>query len=151
MKIPLKDYFEAHPARGVLLLGAVIGAGSFLYYYLNGLSTAHWDAKAHLMMARRIVDSTAPGYSQMGAHWLPLIHLLYLPFVVFDAQYRTALIPSLLSVLAFVLSGWLVYRIALRLTDSKAAGFFAAAVLLCNANLQFLQSAPLTEIGRAHV
>ncbi len=130
---------------GVLLLGAVIAGGCFAYYYLHGLSTVHYDAKAHLVVARRIVDSVAPGYSQMGAHWLPLIHLLYLPFVAIDSQYHSAFMPSLVSVFGFILSAWLVYRIAIRLTGSAFAGFFAALVLLANQNLQFLQSAPLTE------
>ncbi len=132
-------------AAGVLLLGTVIGGGCFTYYYLHGLSTAHYDAKAHLVVARRIIDSVAPGYSQMGAHWLPLIHLLYLPFVASDTQYHSAFLPCLISVFAFILSAWLVYRIAFRLTGSAWAGCFAALVLLANQNLQFLQSAPLTE------
>ncbi len=131
--------------QGVLLLGAFIGLGSFVYYYLHGLTTVHFDAKAHLLVARRIIDTALPGYSQMGAHWLPLIHLLYLPFVAFESQYRSGLIPSLISVGSFAVSGWLVFRIALQLTASRIAGYFAAAVLLANPNLQFLQSAPLTE------
>ncbi len=145
MKPASRNRYEAIAPRAVLLLGTLIGLGSFGYYYLHGLSTAHFDAKAHLVVARRMVDSSAPGYAQMGAHWLPLIHLLYLPFVMIDWQYRTALIPSLLSVFAFVLSGWLVYRISNRLTGSVPAGFFAAIVLIANPNLEFLQSAPLTE------
>jgi hypothetical protein len=144
--MPIKqDRIESYASRGILLLGAIVGISSFAYYYLHGMTTIHFDAKAHLVVARRIVDSSAPGYSQMGAHWLPLIHLLYLPFVIVDSQYRTAMLPSLVSVCAFALSGWLVYRIALRLTGSAAAGTFAAAILLANPNLQFLQSAPLTE------
>jgi len=145
MKLLAKSRAEAYASKGVLVLGAAIGICFFAYYYLHGLSTVHYDAKAHLVVARRIVDSTAPGYFQMGAHWLPLIHLLYLPFVLIDWQYRTALIPSLMSVCAFAVSGWMAYRIGLRLTGSSLAGLFAAAMLLANSNLQFLQSAPLTE------
>lgn len=140
-----KNRFEVYAPLAVLLLGAVVGLGNFAYYFLHGLSTAHFDAKAHLVVARRIIDSTAPGYAQIGAHWLPLIHLLYLPFVMIDSQYRTALIPSLMSVCSFVLSGWLAYRISRRLTGSALGGFYAAIVLLANPNLGFLQSAPLTE------
>jgi len=62
-----------------------------------------------------------------------------------DGQYRTAMMPSLLSVCAFVLSAWLVYRISFRMTNSPAAGFFAGVILLSNGNLQYLQSCPLTE------
>ena len=140
-----KERLEAYAARGILVLAAVIGLASFVYCYLHGLSTVHWDAKAHLVMARRIVDSMAPGYANMGAHWLPLIHLLYLPFVLIESQYRTAVIPSLMSVCAFAISVWLIYRIAVRLTGSIVSGLFAAIVLLGNPNLLLVQSAPLTE------
>ena len=145
MKLETLFRDETKVSRSVLLIGTILGLCSFAYYYQHGMSTLHYDAKAHLVIARRVVDSAAPGYSQMGAHWLPLIHLLYLPFVWFDAQYRSPLFPCLISVCSFALSGWLTYRIASRLTGSVLAGVFAAAVLLANPNLQFLQSAPLTE------
>ena len=132
-------------SKTVLWLGFVIGLSAFAYYYLLGLSTAHYDAKAHLLVSRRMVDSTTPGYSEMGAHWLPLVHILYLPFVLMEAQYRTGMIPSLLSVCGFAVSGWMVFRMAFFQTGSTAAAWFAALILLANANLQYLQSAPLTE------
>jgi hypothetical protein len=135
----------AREGRGVLWLGFAVGIISFIYYYSHGLTTAHYDAKAHLVVARRILDSTSPGYTQMGAHWLPLIHLLYLPAVFWDGQYHSGVIPSLISVSAFAVSGWMTFRIAQRMTGSAFSGFFAAAVVLGNPNLLYLQSAPLTE------
>jgi hypothetical protein len=132
-------------SRFVLLAGVVAGLGFFYYYYSHHLTIAHFDAKAHLLVARRIVDSVEPGYGQMGVNWLPLVHLIYLPFIIFDFQYRTGLIPSLISVTAFAVSGWLAYRISCRLTGSIAAGLFAAFVLLANGNLEYIQSCPLTE------
>jgi hypothetical protein len=129
----------------IFLTGLGTGITSFLYYYAHGLTVAHYDAKAHLLVARRLVDSLEPGYAQMGAHWLPLTHLIYMPFVIFDSQYRTGFLPSLISVFAFAISGWLAYRISFRYTGSTAAGVFAALVLFANPNLQYLQSCPLTE------
>ncbi len=136
---------DRHYSRGILAAGLVTGIAFFIYYYTHQLAVAHYDAKAHLLVARRIVDSLEPGYAQMGVNWLPLIHLVYLPFVVFDSQYRSGLLPSLISVCAFALSGWLVYRISFRVTGSSAAGLFAAILLLANPNLEYLQSCPLTE------
>ncbi len=139
------DAFERLSSRGLLALGAAVGIACFLHYYRLGLTLAHYDAKAHLVVARSIIDSLAPGYAQMGVNWLPLIHLLYLPFVLFDAQYRSGLLPSLISVSAFALSGWLVFRIARRATGLTAAGIFAGLLLFANPNLEYLQSCPLTE------
>ena len=132
-------------ARLVFIGGAIVGIASFAYYYAHGLTLAHYDAKAHLLVARRMFDSLEPGYGQLGVNWLPLVHLVYLPLVFFDSQYRSGLLPSLISVFAFALSGWLSYRIAYRLTGSLQAGIFAAALLLANPNLLYLQSCPLTE------
>jgi len=132
-------------ARLMLFAGFATGIACFLYYYSNQLTTAHYDAKAHLLVARRMVDSISPGYSQLGVNWLPLVHLVYLPFVLFDSQYRSGLLPSLISVCAFAFSGYLAYRISWRLTGSVAAGVFAGTVLLANPNLQYLQSCPMTE------
>lgn len=131
--------------RIIFLMGLVVGSAFFWYYYAQGLTLAHYDAKAHLLVARRIVDSLEPGYAQMGVHWLPLLHLLYLPFILFDTQYLSGFLPSLLSVFAFAFSGALVYRIAHRVTESIGAGIFAAVILLANPNLEYLQSCPLTE------
>ena len=38
------------------------------------------DAIAHLHIARRVFDSHRPGLSQLGSVWLPLPHLLMIPF-----------------------------------------------------------------------
>ncbi len=132
-------------SRLIFVTGLLIGVGCFVYYYVHGLTIAHYDAKAHLLVARRMVDSLSPGYSQLGVNWLPLIHVAYLPLIIFDAQYRTGFLPSMLSVFAFALSGFLAYKISYRLTGSMTAGIFAAVVLLGNPNLQYLQSCPLTE------
>lgn len=131
--------------KWILLLGAVLGSACFIYYYSHGLTTAHYDAKARLVVARRIFDSITPGYDQIGSNWLPLLQLTYLPLVMMDSQYQTGLLPSLISVFAYALSGWLVYRIAYRVTESSHAAVFAAVILLANGNLQYLQSCPLTE------
>ncbi len=136
---------ERYGEYAILLLGLTVGLFCFFFYYWQGLTVSHYDAKAHLMVARRVFDSTAPGYAQLGAHWLPLTHLLYLPLVFFESQYRSGFLPALLSVAAFVLSGWLTYRIALRATESRISAFLSGAILVASANLQYLQSCPLTE------
>jgi hypothetical protein len=138
-------FWQRHAAACMGLAGLLVGLACWTYYYSSGFTTAHYDAKAHLVVARRIIDSQLPGYEQIGAHWLPLIHLLYLPFVAFDSQYRSGLLPSLISVLALAVSVWAVFRISLRATGSMPAAAFGGLILLANPNIEYLQSAPLTE------
>ena len=55
---------------------AIAGAIVALYYYRLGLTLSHYDARGHLIVARRVFDSITPGWQQIGAVRLPLPHLL---------------------------------------------------------------------------
>ena len=57
-------------------IALVWGCGVALFYYQHGLTLSHYDAKAHLVVARRVVDNLTPGWQQIGAVWLPLPHVL---------------------------------------------------------------------------
>jgi len=50
----------------------VLGSLAAWWYARAGLTLSHYDAKAHLVVARRIIDSLTPGWIQIGAVWLPL-------------------------------------------------------------------------------
>src|SRR5688572_15731999 len=75
----------------VALVALAIGVSAAVTYYVQDLTLSHYDAKAHLVVARRVVDSMAPGWMQIGAVWLPLPHLLNLAPVQLDTLYRTVL------------------------------------------------------------
>ena len=76
-----------------------IAAVCWLVSVRTGVHLLHFDAKAHLVVARRTLDSLTPGWTQLGAVWLPLPHILAaLPSQV-DALYATGLAGSLLSFL----------------------------------------------------
>ena len=66
-------------AWGPLAIAAIaflFGVYAAVYYSRLGLALAHYDARAHLVVARRILDSLTPGWQQIGAVWLPLPHVL---------------------------------------------------------------------------
>ena len=60
-----------------------------LIYARADLTLSHYDARAHLVVARRVVDSLTPGWRQLGGVWLPLPHLINLIPVQWDSSYRT--------------------------------------------------------------
>ena len=70
-------------------LALVLGAFAAIHYHRLGLTLSHYDARGHLVVARRIIDSLTPGWQQIGAVWLPLPHLLNALPVQVDAFYRT--------------------------------------------------------------
>jgi len=110
----------------------------------HGALLNYGDAMAHLHIARRIVDSRRPGITQLGSVWLPLPHLLLLPFVSFYKLWATGwagVVPGALSYLACC--GGL-YRLARRWMAPLPAliglGFFAL-----NLNLLYLQTTAMSE------
>jgi len=124
---------------------AVTGTIAALYYARIGLTLTHYDARGHLIVARRVLDSITPGWQQIGAVWLPLPHLLNLLPVQVDAWYRSGASGVAISVLAFALAVSMVAWIVLQVTDSMAASGVASAAFALNPNLLYLQSTPMTE------
>jgi hypothetical protein len=101
------------------LCGLIVGIAAALFYYQRGLTLSHYDAKAHLVVARRVLDSLTPEYSQIGAVWLPLPHLLNLLPVQIDAFYRTGVSAVAISIASFVLACYAIAHLVLRVTGSQ--------------------------------
>src|SRR5262245_19761353 len=111
----------------------------------DGLVLSHYDARAHLVVARRVIDSLTPGWRQLGGVWLPLPHLVDLVPVQWDFAYRTGAVAVAMSmlVLAWGLSALARYMHAV--TGSWAAALAAPALVLANPDVLYLQSTPMTE------
>lgn len=124
---------------------AVAGAAAAFHYHQLGLTLAHYDARAHLVVARRILDSLTPGWQQIGAVWLPLPHLLNMVPVQVDAWYRSGMSGVAISVLSMALGAGSAAWLLLRTTGSVTAALTAAALLMLNPNVLYLQSTPMTE------
>ncbi|HTL46141.1 MAG TPA: hypothetical protein VL262_17520 [Vicinamibacterales bacterium] len=126
---------------------AVAAAGGLaaLHYHHLGLTLSHYDARAHLVVARRVFDSLTPGWQQVGAVWLPLPHLLNMIPVQVDWLYRTGASGIAISVLSMAIAAGSVAWILQRITGSLAGGLTCAALLMLNPDVLYLQSTPMTE------
>lgn len=102
------------------------------------------DAEAHLHIARRLFDSHRPGITQLGTVWLPLPHLLMLPFVAVDNWWRSGIAGAIPSGLEFLLAAVGLYRLARRWM-SVAAALFALIIFAANPNLLYLSTTAMTE------
>ncbi len=123
----------------------VIGTAAAWHYFDAGLSLAHYDARAHLVVSRRIIDSLTPGWQQVGAVWLPLPHLLNMLPVQIDVLYRTGGSAIAISVVSLTVAVWAVSKVIRSATGSTAGAIAASAMLLLNPNVLYLQSTPMTE------
>jgi hypothetical protein len=137
----LKDSFP----KFLGAVGIVIGILAACYYARQGLTLSHYDAKAHLVVARRVLDSLTPEYSQIGAVWLPLPHLLNLLPVQIDWFYRTGASGVAISVLSFGLGCFAIARIVLQVTASRIGALASVALFAFDPDILYLQSTPMTE------
>ncbi|MBZ5605084.1 MAG: hypothetical protein LAO79_22530 [Acidobacteriia bacterium] len=128
----------------VIALGALSAAATW-WCLERGYILYYGDAEAHLNIARRIFDSRTPGPEQLGTVWLPLPHLLMIPFAMNDAWWRSGLAGALPSMLCFVAAGAFLFWSARRAYSSALAAIAAVAIFALNPNVLYLQSTPMTE------
>jgi len=133
-------------AEGWAVLAFCMAASfvAIVWSWRHGAMINYGDAIAHLHIARRIFDSRTPRFSQLGSVWLPLPHILLLPFVQNYSWWATGLAGVVPSALAYVASCAGIYRLArnwLRPAPAALALFFFAL----NPNLLYLQTTAMTE------
>ena len=129
----------------VAVAAAVGGALVARHYHTLGLTLSHYDARGHLIVARRIFDSITPGWQQLGAVWLPLPHLLNALPVQIDLFYRTGASAVALSIAEYAIAAAAIAWTVEWLTGSGIAAIAGAAVFALNPNVLYLQSTPMTE------
>jgi hypothetical protein len=110
----------------------------------HGALLNYGDAVAHLHIARRVIDSRRPGFSQLGSVWLPLPHLLMIPFVAVYAWWANGLAGLIPSAMAYLAACAGLYRLARRWLPPGVAAL-ALAFLALNPNLLYMQTTAMTE------
>jgi len=153
--------------RLLIWLATCASVLSFLFYYQHSEILLYGDAVAHINIARRVFDSLTPGPLQLGTVWLPLPHLLMLPFLLSTQLWQRGLGGSIPSMAAYVFGVVGIFRLVrgvlvrgvlvngvLSRTDStngaldlraRAAAWFAALVYAANPNLIYLQTTAMGE------
>ncbi len=109
-------------------IGAVVLSFiAFMVCYSRGYILLYGDAVAHLGIARRIYDSRNPGLAQLGGVWLPLPHLLMLPFIRNMQWWQTGLAGAWPSMGCYILAVIGIYRLGAA-DDDAAMGVGGDAV-----------------------
>jgi len=144
-----------HDIYFVAQLAATVSIASFFYYLRQGDVLLYGDAVAHINIARRVFDSQTPGLLQLGTVWLPLPHLLMLPFLVSRGLWQSGIGGSIPSMIAYVFSVTGIFRLV-QITlpnfreererlGPRFAAWFAAAAFALDPNLIYLQTTAMTE------
>ncbi len=139
-------------------LSTCVSILSFLFYFRRGEILLYGDAVAHMNIARRVFDSQTPGLLQLGTVWLPLPHLLMIPFLLSNWMWKTGVGGSIPSLAAYVFGTVGIFKLvrdglvsASGTTPAsptpiiRGAAWLAAIIYAINPNLIYLQATAMTE------
>src|ERR1700694_5723308 len=136
---------EANDYWLLAVISTLISAAAVIFYFRHGAILLYGDAVAHINIARRVFDSRTPGIFQIGTVWLPLPHLLDVPFIGNDWMWRTGLGASIPSMLAYVAGTLGIFRL-LRGYASRATAWLGALIYALNPNMIYMQATAMTEV-----
>ena len=129
----------------VILLAILFSVVSFAYFYIENLTLTYGDAVTHLNIARRVFDNITPGLAQFGGIWLPLPHVLMIPFVWFDPLWRSGIGGSIVSMVAYIFSSLFIYGSVKEVTSDRWAGLVGALLFMASPSMMYMQTTPMTE------
>jgi hypothetical protein len=128
----------------VALVAVLLSFIALLLCFSRGYLLLYGDAVAHLGIARRILDSHNPGLIQLGGVWLPLPHLLMLPFVQKLEWWQNGLAGAFPSLICYIAGVAGFYRLARHLLMPRWA-VTATAFYALNPDLLYLATTAMTE------
>src|SRR6202140_1794169 len=134
-------------------LATCVSVISFLFYFQHGDVLLYGDAVAHINIARRVFDSKTPGLLQLGTVWLPLPHLMMIPFLISDEMWQRGVGGSIPSMVAYVFGVIGMFRLVRGALSrgvepdgiARVAAWTAALVYAANPNLIYLQTTAMGE------
>lgn len=138
-KIPLEIFIISGAILANILFSYMIlgyDPNSLIYYS---------DAISHLVIAREIFDSMAPGLGQLGSVWPPMTHLLLLPFVTNDFLFYSGLAGTIVSTMSTAVTAVLLFRIVKLQFDCALAGILASCLYLINPSVIYMGVVPMME------
>lgn len=131
-----------------LIISPAVGmaVAATVFSLATDVTVAYGDTESHLNIAKRVIHSLTPGIAQLGGIWLPLPHIMMVPFVSIDFLWRTGLAGSIVSGFCYVVSVVTLYKFTKLLTQSKPAAVLASYIFMLNPNILYLQSTAMTEL-----
>ncbi len=117
-----------------------------IYDYTHEHIFLYSDAESHIDIAKRVVSSITPGLAQLGGEWLPLDHILMVPFVISNFLWRSGLAGSIVNGLALLLLTIYAYKFSYLLIKNSYISLIAPIVILLNFNVLYLSTTPLDDI-----
>lgn len=115
-------------------------------YTIDSLALLYYsDSVSHLIRARQLVDSSSPGLQQIGTVWLPLPHIILLPFSLVEVLLKTGFAGTVVSLPGTAITAAIIYKIIKNQTGIPWIAFFGACLYFSNPNTLYLGLTAMTE------
>jgi hypothetical protein len=137
----------------VAQFAACVSFIAFAYYFQHDNLLLYGDAVAHINIARRVFDSRTSGLLQLGTVWLPLPHLMMIPFLLSDSAWQSGIGGAIPSMVAYAFGAAGIFRLVRSALSAdsqpspaaRIAAWLSAIVYAANPNLIYLQVTAMTE------
>ena len=129
----------------LLITACIASVAAWWYYFQHHDILLYGDAYGHMRLARAVLDGPNFSFAQLGGVWLPLPHVLMLPFIWNDYLWRTGLAGSIPAMLCYIIASLYLYLAARRLTHNRCASYLGTLIFILNPNILYLQATPLSE------
>lgn len=140
------SFLARYIEKFILFLSFCIATIATIISYQHGWILAYGDAESHINISKEVINGLTPGFAQLGAIWLPLTHILMIPFVIYNPLWRTGLGGSIVSGIFYIITCVYIFRLTKLITKNLFASFIAFIVFGTNFNILYLQSTPMTEV-----
>ncbi|HTX17385.1 MAG TPA: glycosyltransferase family 39 protein [Bacteroidota bacterium] len=128
-----------------LILIVAIGAGVVLHHQDRYSLYYFGDASSHVIKAREFTDGLGIQELTIGTTWLPLPHLLLLPFTSIDLLFFSGVAGMFVGIPCLVGTGIILFLLIKDLTSSPWIAFLMSAVVSLNPNIVYMALTPMDE------
>lgn len=130
-----------------LLGGLVVTAAGLAVMLVVAIQQTHLlsygDSVSHILIPTRVFKGYDAGFYQLGVHWLPLAHVLQLPFAWIAPLYREGTGGVIVSVVTSLVTALYLYRLARLVGSSGASAFLATVMLAASPSFLYIGVVPM--------
>jgi hypothetical protein len=129
----------------LLLFVTACTAGIVLHHFDKYSFYYFGDAASHIIKAREFTDFQPHEIPIIGTVWLPLPHLLLLPFASVDALFFSGIAGAFVGIPCLVGTGVLLFLLLRNITGSASIAFLMASLYGLNPNVVYMSLTPMDE------
>jgi hypothetical protein len=130
----------------IIGISLVLAIAASVHSYFSDHMLLYGDAESHLNIAKRITHSITPGLAQLGGIWLPLPHLMLVPFTFFNSLWQSGIAGAIVSGISYIVACLFIYKTTYIVLRHKQAAFIAFLVFALNPNILYMQTTAMTEL-----